>query len=295
MILRNNEIYTSYSQLNRFINCPFSWQLRYIDGIKEEGKSKHLDYGNIIHLTLEFIYDFAQSFDEKPPLSDTQDFFEEKVLELDLQCDTEEEFNDWIDKGLDMIDSVYSNEGIYELIRDSEIVGVELPFRVQVETPMREYTNKDGEFLESDTVTIVGFIDLVLKTDEGYVVIDHKSGGRKFDKKKLRTDLQLPIYGKAIFEMFGEYPVYGYYNMTRLGLAQRVIYTERVTLEMNEIMDKRSPKDIYCLDPIDAMQQVRQLFTEMYQKTHKGTPSFLCGFCDYKEMCSYVKSGFKKY
>lgn len=290
MILKNDKLYTSYSQLERYLKCPYSWKLRYIDGIKEEIKNKHLDYGNIIHSTFEFIFSYYLNLGELPPRLVAYKEFEDNMKKYDLKCDNEIEFNEWFDLGYGAIEDIYDKRGIYKQILDpeTEIVGVELPFELPISIPEREFVTEDGEIVVKDEVYIVGYIDLLVKTPEGYIMIDHKSGGKKFDKKKLRNDLQFPVYALAVKEMFDEYPIKGYYNFTKLGVQQEVLFSNRVTEEMNESMDKRSPDKIYFKDPKSSLKEIRLILKHMYEKKYEPKTSYLCNWCDFRDICPAV-------
>lgn len=45
----------SYSELTRWVSCPYSHKLKYIDGVKTEkdGPSEHTEFGHVIHTALE--------------------------------------------------------------------------------------------------------------------------------------------------------------------------------------------------------------------------------------------------
>ena len=67
------------------------------------------------------------------------------------------------------------------------------PKSILVETPF-EYANENGQRL-------AGFIDLLLETDRGWVIIDHKSfmGGRNdWNSKALSFSGQIAVYRDAL-------------------------------------------------------------------------------------------------
>lgn len=295
MVLREGRLVTSYSQIDKFSKCPYNWELKYIDGIDIEVKSKHLEYGLAVHEILEHIYKTIQSNQnnflidtgmEEPKeldIDEIKSMFLQVLKEREVPFDSEEERTEWTNAGLDMIDSLLLKETEFsKMMLESEILGVELPFELPIEImPVNIIDPETGEANTYDTVWIIGFIDLVLRTPEGIVIIDHKSGGKKFDKAKLRTDLQFPIYAMAIKHIYGELPVKAYYNFTRLGIYQEVKIAEVVTPEMEEKMDKRGAKEIYCLSPEDAEREIRQIFQKMSCSERPANPSPLCYWCDY--------------
>lgn len=292
MILRDGRLVTSYSQISKFKQCPYSWELQYIDKIHFDTKSKHLEYGLAVHETLEYVFNLIKdnSFpdDNLSALKESViDLYYNQLEEREVPFDSEEEKEEWIQAGLDMIDSLLNKETDFDkLITESEILGVELPFELPIEIEPTKMTDKNGEIKVYDKVWVIGFIDLVLRTPEGIIVVDHKSGGKKFDKAKLRENLQFPIYALAIKQLFGEYPVKAYYNFTRIHTSQELLIKEEVTYEMEDIMNKRSPKQVWCISPEKAEMEMMRIFNKMKCKIHPANPQFLCNYCDHNVICS---------
>lgn len=280
-----NEIHDklSYSQINNFHNCPRKWSYQYIDNIKTTGKSIYLEYGSAVHYVLENMLRYTQNKDFKTELGSSisdirtngleyvteriKDFKGEDLYDLTQLADSE--FKRYLNK-----------EGFYAEILDdnTKIEGVEEPFSLEIQTLLK---GKEVVF------TLRGFIDLVYRDRNGLVVVDHKTSKSKFQKKKRRDDLQLPIYFMAIHQKYGEYPYKGVYNFTKLNIQQETTFTPKVTRKMEEAMNERNPKIIYGTDPQQAKKEIIQTFKDMNneKKRRKANPSPLCYFCDYKQMC----------
>lgn len=273
---------TSYSQLDKFLKCPYNWELKYIDGIQIGSKSKHLEYGLAVHETLEHVFKQIQSGIEIN-LAEAKQLFFENIANHEVPFDSIEEKKQWTAAGIEMIESLLEQRtDLEKLMMESQILGIELPFELPIKVVPFEVVNENtGEIETHDTIWVIGFIDLVLKTNEGIVLIDHKSGSKKFDKAKLRTDLQFPIYAMAIKHLFGEYPVKCYYNFTKIHEVQQVLVAEEVTADMEEVMNKRGAKEIYCISPKKAEKEVKQIFRKMARKKHPVNPTPLCYWCEY--------------
>ena len=295
MILRNGRLVTSYSQLDKFIKCPYNWELKYIDKIDIDVKSKHLEYGLAVHEVLEHVFNTIKHNQgnemilaglEEPKevsLGEAKEMLINLITEKEVPFDSPEEKETWIEAGFKMLEDLMNKETeFHELMMDSEIIGVELPFELPIDImPMEVLNPVTGEMETHDTVWVIGFIDLILRTPEGIVMIDHKSGSKKFDKAKLRADLQFPIYTKAIMHIFNELPVKAYYNFTKIHDFQQVLITEEITPEMEAVMNKRGPKEIYCMTPEGAEREIRQVFAKMAMPEHPACPTPLCYWCDY--------------
>lgn len=290
MVLREGRLVSSYSQIDKYLQCPTNWEFKYIDGINFEIKSKHLEYGLAVHETLEAIFDYLKggNFMDFNMSAYYKEMFTTLIDCREVPFDSEQEKEEWINCGLEMIDSLLNQGSEFEkMLMNSEILGVELPFEVPIEImPIEIEDEETGETNTFDTVYIIGFIDLVLKTPDGIVIIDHKSGGKKFAKGKLRTNLQMPIYAMAIKELYGELPVKAYYNFTRIHEVQEVIIVENVLPEMELAMDKRGAKEIYCLSPDDAEREIRHVFFKMNSGNHNANPTPLCYWCDFSGICA---------
>lgn len=265
MIFRNNRLETSYSQLDTFLSCPYKWKLKYIDGIIVEGQSKHLDYGLTIHEVLE---EYFNSIKNGNKLSKVElcNIYKDKFSVKNIAFDDFGEVADYYSAGHMMIDRLYEplNE-FEELLSNAEIVGVEEPFEVVIDIPNYEFDIevKDGiiETKSFERVIIVGYIDLILKTDKGYIIIDHKSGNKLYKKDKLEHNLQFPIYALAILQKFKEIPAECYYNFTKLGDFQQV-FIDEARLE-------------------EAERIIKGIFREMKKRNQPPKPCPLCFWCGY--------------
>jgi len=117
--------------------------------------------------------------------------------------------------------------------------------------------------IELDRARLTGRIDRIDKTPAGYEVIDYKTG--KQTSVDLKTDLQLPIYSLACYELMGEYPV----NVIYMFLGDDTVHAAHYDVE--------------------ALQTVKSTILEKVEKINTSdfvaTPGHHCGACDFRDIC----------
>lgn len=265
----------SYSQIETFEQCPKKWAFRYIDKIVIEMQNIHLDYGSAVHQGLENAF---------RDLRDNHSLSEEDLLQTVNTLSYDYAYGDAKSElykyTIEDMKRLINYQGFYEKIKDKEIVGIEDEFNLKIPAMF------GGEDTE---INIKGYIDLIYRDDDGkLVVVDHKTSKKKFDKKKRRTNLQIPIYFLAIKDKYGEYPKAGIYNFTKLNDYQESLFTEKVTAEQEELMNKRNPKEIWAKDPTNTVKDIVHAFKDMNNIKLRETakPSKLCYWCDYNVICS---------
>ncbi|MGE6227589.1 RecB family exonuclease [Paenibacillus chitinolyticus] len=279
-IIEGYRLVTSYSQLDKYLTCPFSWFLKYIEKIQSDIKAKALEYGLAVHETMEFYFEM-QKLGVFVPQGELVKYFFKTFKEHEIPFDSEDEEKDYYKEGIIAIDRIFNPVNEVERVMvdpENVILGVEEDFELEVEllSPIQvAYIDDAGhpQILEADRVYIIGFIDLVMRTKEGIVVIDHKSGKTLFDKHKLAENLQFPIYAMAILKKYGELPVRSYYNFTKLHKCQVLK------------LEAKSEKD-HVLDEarlIRSKAEILGIFKKMNRPKHTAKPSFMCYWCDYSK------------
>lgn len=125
---------------------------------------------------------------------------------------------------------------------------------------------KEFELPIGDTL-IVGKIDRVDKTDEGYVVTDYKTGRKPAETWDLDRSLQFTAYWWACKEIYGEYPVKAVWHHLRTG---KLIETFRKPWDIDQL--KR-------LVDASTVLQVQDIRPRIYHEK-------VCGWCPFKgEIC----------
>jgi DNA helicase II / ATP-dependent DNA helicase PcrA len=116
---------------------------------------------------------------------------------------------------------------------------------------------------------LTGRIDRVDKTDRGLEIIDYKTG--KSTSTNLKSDLQLPIYALACFDLFKEYPR----RLTYMFLGDETCHD---AVYDPESLEKIKTSIISIIDEINKSDFV-------------STPGRICENCDYKRICPARQEG----
>lgn len=186
----------SYSRLECFESCPYRWFLKYIEH-EEEEPLFYSSYGSFMHELLAGIY--------KGEL--TQEAAKDRLLFGFAENVRGERppgriAADYIDAGFSYLKEMKK--------LPVEVAGVEINAKSTV---------GDKPF--------TGFLDVLGKSDDGYVVVDHKSrnlkprSGRKQptlkDEELDHMLRQLYLYAEAVFQNYGSYPAALCFNCFRSG------------------------------------------------------------------------------
>ena len=176
----------SFSSVKLFEQCPFAFYQKYINDQPEE-ENAFAQHGKFSHSILErCLKNELMAFE----LAD--------VYESEYQSNVTRHFpfaniaKSFYDKTLQYFQNYDDFEG--------EIVAVE----EKLETKFGEYD-------------FIGYADLILKDEQGYVVVDHKSHAA-FKSKAERQEYfkQLYLYAECIKRKYGEYPYKLIFNMFRV-------------------------------------------------------------------------------
>lgn len=176
----------SFSSVKLFEQCPFAFYQKYINDQPEE-ENAFAQHGK-----------FAHSILERCLKGELAAFELADVYESEYQSNVTERFpfaniaKSFYDKTLQYFQNYDDFEG--------EIVAVE----EKLETKFGEYD-------------FIGYADLILKDDLGYIIVDHKSHAA-FKSKAERQEYfkQLYLYAECIKRKYGEYPYKLNFNMFRV-------------------------------------------------------------------------------
>jgi len=175
----------SYSSLKLFEQCPYAFKLRYIDE-EDDKQNAFAQHGKFVHSLYEM---WAKG----------------EISSYELVDIFEQDYDLWVTERFPFF-TMYkaffekTRTGLAEFDGFSgEIIGVEEEMHTEI-----------GGY------KFIGYADLILKDENGIVILDHKSHG-KWKNKKERADYmrQLYLYAKCAYEMYGEYPYKLVFNMFR--------------------------------------------------------------------------------
>lgn len=227
--------YISNSQIESYERCPHYYNLHYVQGI-EEDTNFYAEFGKALHEACEYDGNFQITNHQHAPYCEMVDVYEEYWETHDMKFPsmiTEEQYHS---EGLRMIKD-YLGRPV------QNIIGIEKEFML---------------ILPSLPVPIKGIIDkLYLDSNNEIVVTDYKSG-REYDKTKVATGIQLSIYGMAVRQELGKYPISYEYdflkpnkvvktNRSKAAIVKALMFIRRVVNSiMQEDFNHRYKNHFWC-------------------------------------------------
>lgn len=166
----------SFSELKIWNDCAFKHKLVYLDGIKEFKGSEHTAFGTAMHYVCENVFDESNDLQN---IFQTKFLSELKLLKKDnvpLNKNLVEDMRKQGDKILSFI-----LPAVKKTFGSFEVVSVEEDLYIPIE----------------EDLYFKGFIDLVLKVDDTYHVIDWKTCSWGWDARRKAdriTTYQLTLY-----------------------------------------------------------------------------------------------------
>ena len=250
--------YVSPSRLNTWLSCPLKFKIRYVDGIKEP-TSPNLFLGKQVHRGLEFFYRHRQ---------DGQDVATAEISNHIVQT--------W--------DEAASDEGMCFDSRDDEIalrsqaVGLVQTyldgrdsnegFPIAVESPL-ECPLVDPGTGEDLGIALFGFVDLVLESPPGVVIVDFKTSARSSAPLEISHEIQLSCYAYAFRHVFGA--------------------TEK-ELQIRSLVKTKTPKVDFHRYPARDGTHFRRLFAviraylaDLRSNRFVYRPGWTCSMCDFRK------------
>jgi DNA helicase-2/ATP-dependent DNA helicase PcrA len=156
----------SVSALNNFVESPLKYYFRNLIFLPE-AKSPFLDFGNLIHETLEEFFVRSKNAGEILPDSVLQESF-------DAVLDKRPVYREYKDRGWDVL------KNYFDYYREDFDIPIENEFRV----PPIPFELNNGE-----TIMLTGVIDKITRKDNGEIVVwDYKTGRAFSDMDKDRRE-----------------------------------------------------------------------------------------------------------
>lgn len=263
MLIKEGKLATSYSQIDMFLSCPLKWYNKYVLDLGETEKSEALCYGSAVHYMLEMFFR-SNKLMNGPLLSECWDDYTKKneipydSLESMLQCAKDNvNTTTFLLKLKEKQDTRIGN-----LFKYASVAGVEEQFNLKYKLPNPTVVDN----ITYSHVSIIGFIDLILKYKDKFYIVDHKSGNKLFKEDKLATNLQFPIYSMVMLRERKTLPENCYYFFTRH------LTEQNVKVDMERINS--------------SVTQLNSIFKKMYNfksdENKTARPTSLCFWCQYK-------------
>ena len=249
--------YLSYSAVRTFQSCPLKYRFRYVDGLAEECVSSSLIFGSAIHSAVEFYFRQQLSGESAPGLDLLLDVYQESwqarsadTIEFG-KSETADTLHDLADRMLrKFLDS--------ELIQpEGRIIGIEEEFR---------------GVLIPGLPDLLGYVDLLLETDNAVIVRDFKTSRSAWDEPQAvdQSD-QLLLYAD---------------------LVRKVMPGKQLRLQFAVMTKTRDPKVQLLETNFDErkLNRTKRIFQTVWSAIQSGhfypSPSPMqCPSCGYRTQC----------
>jgi len=171
-----------------FLQCPQKYLYQYVRGMEWEFIPDYLPFGGSIHKAVERFYRHIVEKGEKISLELFLEIFRKAwKLSLSEKIRFKENPEAMEAKGVQLLECFHSKA------HPGRIIGVEIPFSVE----MSDQAN--GETLPC---RLVGIFDLIETDEDGNpVVVELKTGKKRFSEDQLDLDFQPTLYGYAFKQM----------------------------------------------------------------------------------------------
>ena len=251
--------YISASRLNLWMKCPLAWKLRYRDGIRSP-TSPSMFLGKFVHFGLEAVY---------------------RHLQLGVTLEPEQVVHKMLDGWAMLIDEdvvsfgcVADEQALQKQACDlvkaylAIVPPDEKPLAVEValESPL-----VDPESGEDLGMPLVGVVDLVLDSEAGPLICDHKTAARSSEPMEISHEIQLSSYA---------------------WLYRQITGRKEAGIEIRSLIKTKVPKIEFHEYAARTDAHFRRLFSvigEYLEALDRGRfnyrPGFGCAMCDYRTEC----------
>lgn len=246
----------SYSALDTFQTCPLKYKFQEIDKIKTP-KSKEAVFGSTVHSTMKFIHTPGIL---SPTLDQAMEHFQNSWNPAVFEDENEERAA--FSQGIKIIQDYYqkNNPANFNII--------DLESRFQIEIGEKE--NKH---------IVLGIIDRIDKTEDGFEIIDYKTTKKMPSQEKVDNDLQLSVYLQAFLSRYPK-------EIDNLEKIKVSLYYLKHGVKLTS---QRS---------LQSLKENEQLFLDTIKiieaSKFEPTVSPLCDWCGYQNRCPMWKHKFKE-
>lgn len=253
----------SVSQLKEFLICPRRYQLHRVLGVEPEFTPVPLVLGSAAHSAFAHLYSTIADTNELPAVADVIQVFRDAwdvAIAGPIAVKLDEDAANPIDVGVKIVRAMHEHVAASGAV---EVVGVEVPFSGVV-----LFDPDSGEVLDEQ---LTGFIDLVVRERDRNVIVEHKTGARKWAQDQLDHDFQTTAYQIAA-------PTIGLGD--DVGLRYQVVTKTKVAIVQVEdvVRDELATTDFLRT----ASGVLRAIGSESFWPVR----SWACKSCPYSHACA---------
>lgn len=245
---KNTEFHLSYSRIATYINCPLRYKFIYIDKLPTKVRS-YFSFGGSIHKVLEIFYHPEKNFInmKKPP-------FEYIISLLDEH---------WISAG-------YATKNEEQKAKEKALKILKRLYQETIFGFQPAYLVEQSFSFPLDKFKVIGRIDRIDYTNNGYTIIDYKTSRILPRFFKVTEILQPVIYYIGAKESL---------HLEKIDNVSLyfVNFNKKVKFNISDEMVEKGKKKI-----IQVGEAIMR--DEFYPK-----PNGYCGSCEFKDICPVYK------
>jgi len=259
---------TSYSALDTFKTCPLKYKYQEIDKLKAPKRIEAI-FGTLLHDALKFMFErsplyptvdeiidhFAKAFGEKS---------ESLIWTEPAKKETEEKA--YYEEGVKLIKNFYAKNQPWNFN------ALELESRFSLELPDKK---------TAETHVLSGIIDRIDKNDDGYEIIDYKTGKKMPSEEKLADNLQLNVYHLALTHRWPS-------------IAPEKIKISLYYLKHNEKISASPDQNKAEKTKKSLLTTIREIEERKKRGDFPPMPGPLCGWCGFRKICPMWSHEYKK-
>ena len=239
----DNKLYLSYTKVDNYYKCPFSYYLNYILNINIYEDTFYQHIGTLFHAVLEKFNDFKGTYDE---------LWNQELTNLNVEFNNQELFflEKLHDELLFIIDTIKEQENYTELhdeLHEEKI-----------------YTSISGDM----TISFSGIIDKVKYKEEDsktiVAIIDYKTGSVDVDLKTVPygIGMQLPVY------LYLASNSKKLKNIEVAGFYLQHILNNEITVEKNKTYEEQKKKALQLQGYSNSNVEILSTFDNSYDKSN---------------------------
>lgn len=249
----------SYSSFDSYRNCPLKYKYKEIDKLKEP-KSREAAFGTLLHSVLEYVHKPGFS---QPNLEQALEYFATKFNDIAPLFVEEIDERTAFTQGVEIIQRYYKTNDLSSII----IVGLETRFAIELTDPKTQEIH-----------IISGIIDRIDKTEEGYEIIDYKTGRKMPSQQNVDENMQLSVYMRAFLKRYPKEQA----SLQKISVS---LYFLRHNVKLTSTRNEEE------LAEVDA--QFLEVIHDIEDQKFNPRVSPLCDYCGFQKICPMWRHKFK--